>query len=162
MVRGAVRRIGCGLFLALCLAQFGLMTEVRGQNSSGSIRPFGDQIPAAAIAGFYVGLLKQNENGHQVRNYLRFYADGSVVSVVVNTAASAEEAANFLHKGSPAPTLTGRFQFTAGQLDFTTADEVVSIHYHGEVRGDTLVLSWKSSSRNATGNEEVYRFLPGL
>src|SRR6187402_2371634 len=92
MVRGAVRRIGAGLFLAFCLAQFAVMTEARGQNSSTGIRPFGETVPIAALAGLYVGPLFRGDDGRsEIHNYIRIYADGTVLNV--SSGRSVEEAA---------------------------------------------------------------------
>jgi len=134
-------------------------TSVFAQDPSKGIVPFGSKIPPAALAGFYEGAEKHEGGTHHT--YLRLLADGTVLDL--NTRDSRETAAKRMFKGAVDKLIAvGTFKLEAGRIQFTTVNKEATIHYQGEVSGDSLILDWKSTYKDAAAKKEVFKLIPGL
>ncbi len=153
------RKRFCILPLLLVVGIFAERSRVVAQDPSKGITPFGGKIPLAAIAGFYESSERQVGGVHH--NYLRLLADGTVMDL--NTADSREHAAKRLFKGATEKAIaSGTFKLEAGRIEFTTTNQEASIHYQGEVSGNSLILDWKSTYQDHSTKKEVYKLIPGL
>lgn len=147
------------LSLLLVVGMFAARSRLIAQDSPQGITPFGSKIPLAAIAGFYESSERQEGGAHH--NYLRLLADGTVLEL--NTTDSRENAAKRMFKGATEKAISSStFKLDAGHIDFTTSNAGVTLHYQGEVSGNSLILDWKSTYKDHSAKQEVYKLIPGL
>jgi hypothetical protein len=87
--------------------------------------------------------------------YLRFYADGTVISVTAS--ATPQQVAKWFDK-SFKDVSTGQYTVTDKHIKFSSTDSHGTVDYEGDIQGDNLALTTFSHINNAKGNE-VYKFV---
>jgi hypothetical protein len=94
--------------------------------------------------------------------YLRFYADGTVVSAstAVESGQGPDEArvAKWLNNSNP-DIPAGRYAIDGPKLSFDAVSKEGTVSYRGVIEGEVLKLNWRSSINQREGSEE-YRFVP--
>jgi hypothetical protein len=127
-------------------------------------------LPSAGIAGAVAATLSglrfdgvyQSDEGGKTRAYLRFYKDGTVLSVAT-FATPAQLAKWFVRekdrkkadKGTPRTYGEGKYSSDGKTLSFSDTNPDGTVNYSGSFVGDgKLKMDWQSKINGATGTTE--------
>lgn len=92
--------------------------------------------------------------------YLRFYDDGTVLSV--SSSGRPDQVAAWFNKAHPSSSM-GKYDLHGSRLEFTTVGKDDTFDYAGSMSGDEIVLT-EHSHRNGFATESVFHFVevPGM
>ncbi len=136
-------------FLFFWLSTF-YSTVVFGQSENKTILRFD---------GFYETTCYSEEGDDEgSQDYLRFYANGKVISVVTDCEGTADELKSWFKIGAEQVS-TSDYKLTGQRIFFSTKGKSGIVKYKGRLsKKGFLELKWKSSINGKRGHEQ-YRFI---
>lgn len=131
-----------------------------GCTTSGPSKPTPDpsaDVSAPRFDGLYQSeQVEQAEQAESYHYYLRFYADGTVITVSsTGTPAQLER----WFDREKADLSRGQFTVTAGQIAFSATSDTGTVNYEGRISADRLELA-SHSEINGNRQTHVFAFVP--
>lgn len=105
---------------------------------------------------YYTKMIENEATGDKYRYFLRFYDDGTVISI--SSSGSAEEIANWFEKGHE-QVAEGEWEPGSEELKFSTSSRHGDVTYEGEATDDELNLHI-SNNNNDNEQDVVFRYYP--